>query len=420
MFCPPRPACTPAHGCRQNGSGRATMEETECATPGARPPQQSHARRRKAIMSGVLPHLGRLGAHSTQSCSGSCLALTPRASLHSWNAAFSTAAAIKTTTQLLTSPSRPQELPSTRFAARSAASSHIVGAYTSRRAYAAKARKGKNKRNDDDDVDYENDPNADYNDDVPVINTRGKGAKGAKSKPHGAKSKHGGHGSREHEALDSGDGIATSTRNQDLPGEKFDLAQLSANMQRAVKRCRETISGMVGMMGRPDPAILDSVRVPLATGNEGNKGESIEKSSHPLLELASVGVRDGSLWVTCYDPDTVKQVERGIYLAELGLTPQVIQNEDEAVIKIPIPKPNAETRAKLLKYIARICENARVSIRAARHQGQKDLSADQKKKIVGSEEARKEGKKLDEETKNHTASVDKLLEEMKQKVETAS
>ncbi|KAK0536631.1 hypothetical protein OC835_001981 [Tilletia horrida] len=279
----------------------------------------------------------------------------------------------------------------------------------------AKGKKGKGRRSDEDDEEV-----SDYDDDVPVLNTRGKGAKGAKSKPHGSKSKHGGHPHREHEAAQSGDGVATTTRNQELPGEKFDLAQLGENMQRAVQRCRETVSSMVGMMGRPDPAILDSVRVPLATGNEGNKGEPIEKASHPLLELATVGVRDGALWVTCYDPDTVKQVERGIYLAELGLTPQVIQTEDEAVVKIPIPRPTAETRAKLLKDIARICENARVSIRAARHQGQKDLAADQKNKIVGSEEARKEGKKLDDETKQHTAAVDKLLEEMKNKVERAS
>ncbi|KAE8212440.1 hypothetical protein CF327_g3930 [Tilletia walkeri] len=288
-----------------------------------------------------------------------------------------------------------------------------------RRFYATKSRKGKNRRNDDDE-DGSNDPNEGYDDDVPVLNTRGKGAKGAKSKPHGSKSKHGSHGTREHEAAESGDGITTSTRNQNLPGEKFDLDQLSKTMAGAVKRCRETVSGMVGMMGRPDPAILDSVRVPMPTGNEGSKGEPIEKASFPLLELATVGVRDGALWVTCYDPDSVKLVERGIYLAELGLTPQVIQNEEEAMIKIPIPRPTAETRAKLLKDLSRICEKARVAIRAARHSGQKDLDADQKQKIVGSEEARKESKKLDEETKQHTAAVDKILEEMKEKVERAS
>ncbi|KAK0550285.1 hypothetical protein OC845_002722 [Tilletia horrida] len=283
-----------------------------------------------------------------------------------------------------------------------------------RRFYASSKSRRRNRDEDEDE-------NEDDGDDVPVLNTRGKGAKGAKSKqPHGAKSKHGSHGTREARNADSGEGIATTTRNQSLPDEKFDLAHLSENMQRAVKRCRETVSSMVGMIGRPDPAILDSVRVQMPTGNEGNKGEPIEKTAVPLRDLATVGVRDGSLWITCYDPESVKLVERGIYLAELGLSPQVIQNEDEAVVKIPIPRPNAETRAKLAKDVARICENARVSIRAARHEGQKALSADQKNKIVGSEEARKEGKKLDEETKRFTSEVDKLLEEMKQKVEHAS
>ncbi|KAE8212351.1 hypothetical protein CF327_g4001 [Tilletia walkeri] len=118
---------------------------------------------------------------------------------------------------------------------------------------------------------------------------------------------------------ESGDGIATSMRNQNFPGDMFDLDQLSKTMAGAVKRCRETVSRMVGMMmGRPDPAILDSVRVPIPTGNEGSKGEPIGKTPFPLFGLDTVRVRDGHLWITFCDGDSVKLVARAFIQLSLA------------------------------------------------------------------------------------------------------
>ena len=53
-----------------------------------------------------------------------------------------------------------------------------------------------------------------------------------------------------------------------------------------------------------------------------------------------------------------------------------------------------ETRTQLTKKASDLCENARISIRAARHQGQKDLKADQDNKVVGEGDARKDTKKV--------------------------
>lgn len=51
-----------------------------------------------------------------------------------------------------------------------------------------------------------------------------------------------------------------------------------------------------------------------------------------------------------------------------------------------------ETRTLLTKKASDLSENARISIRAARHQGQKDLKADQDNKVVGESDARKDSK----------------------------
>jgi len=51
-----------------------------------------------------------------------------------------------------------------------------------------------------------------------------------------------------------------------------------------------------------------------------------------------------------------------------------------------------QTRTSLAKKASELAENARVAIRAARHQGQKDLKADQDNKVVGDSDARKDAK----------------------------
>ena len=53
-----------------------------------------------------------------------------------------------------------------------------------------------------------------------------------------------------------------------------------------------------------------------------------------------------------------------------------------------------QTRTALVKKASDLAENARVSIRAARHQGQKDLKTDQDNKVVGDSDARRDSKQV--------------------------
>lgn len=228
------------------------------------------------------------------------------------------------------------------------------------------------------------DENAAEDDDVPVIKTKGKG--GGKGKA----------------AAKEGD-YKTSTRNQELPDEKFNMDTIVANMKRAVERCRATTSQLVGSFGRADPSLLNSIKV-----------EPKEGGKHPLQEYATLGVRDGMLIITAFDPDYVKAIQHAIYSANLGLTPQSSSNADETnIIRVAVPKPTAESRQDMFKEITKICENARVSIRTARQQGLKQIKADIDTKVVGKNEGEKESKTVEAETKKYTTEVDQLLAKIK-------
>lgn len=86
--------------------------------------------------------------------------------------------------------------------------------------------------------------------DTPVLKTRGKGRNATSAGPKGAKSKR---GNKERDVTDNSDSYRTSTGNDELPGEKFSSETMIESMTRAVERCKQTVSQMVGMQGRADP-----------------------------------------------------------------------------------------------------------------------------------------------------------------------
>lgn len=83
-----------------------------------------------------------------------------------------------------------------------------------------------------------------------MLKTRGKGRNATSAGPKGAKSKR---GNKERDVTDNSDSYRTSTGNDELPGEKFSSEAMIENMTRAVERCKQTVSQMVGMQGRADP-----------------------------------------------------------------------------------------------------------------------------------------------------------------------
>ena len=58
----------------------------------------------------------------------------------------------------------------------------------------------------------------------------------------------------------------------------------------------------------------------------------------PLSEVASVGARNGALYIHPFDPDYVKDIEKAIYTSQLNLTPQVASGDDEGALRVPVPK----------------------------------------------------------------------------------
>ncbi|WFC96774.1 hypothetical protein MBRA1_003437 [Malassezia brasiliensis] len=183
----------------------------------------------------------------------------------------------------------------------------------------------------------------------------------------------------------------------DVEGQ-LDLDALNEKMTKTVARCAETVQGLVGSLGRVDASLLDPVRV--------QYGKDAKPT--PLHDYATVGVRDNCLVITAYDESSIKHIERGIYAAKLDLTPRVAPEEGEGVLVVPVPKPTGETRQQLLHKCSQACEHAKIALRNERHTAQKQLKHDLDNKVISKNTSQKEGKRLEDLIKAHTAQVERI------------
>jgi ribosome recycling factor len=110
--------------------------------------------------------------------------------------------------------------------------------------------------------------------------------------------------------------------------------------------------------GRAAPAILDSVMV------------SAYGSMTPLKQVGNVSVEDArTLRVSAYDAGVLKDIERAISAANLG----VGTSADSSSVRVTFPELTSERREQLIKFAKGKLEEARTSVRMARDDSWKEI-----------------------------------------------
>ena len=110
--------------------------------------------------------------------------------------------------------------------------------------------------------------------------------------------------------------------------------------------------------GRANPSSLDGVKV------------NYYGTPTPLKQLATISVPEArQLLIKPFDKSCLSGIEKGIYEADLGYTP----NNDGETIRIVIPDLTEDRRKELVKQVKAMCEDAKVAIRNARRDGMDDV-----------------------------------------------
>ena len=110
--------------------------------------------------------------------------------------------------------------------------------------------------------------------------------------------------------------------------------------------------------GRANPSVLDGVMV------------SYYGVDTPLKQLATISVPEArQLLIKPFDRSCLHAIEKGIFEADLGFTP----NNDGETVRIVIPPLTEERRKDLAKQVKAMSEDAKVSIRNIRRETMEDI-----------------------------------------------
>ena len=149
------------------------------------------------------------------------------------------------------------------------------------------------------------------------------------------------------------------------------LLEVEDNCEKAVLNLQERFKTV--RTGRANPSSLDKVMV------------NYYGAPTPLRQLANITVPEArQLLIKPFDKGALAGIEKGIYEADLGYTP----NNDGESIRIIIPDLTEDRRRELVKQVKSMMEDAKVAIRNARRDGldlvkKNEFPEDVEKKLEG-------------------------------------
>ena len=147
--------------------------------------------------------------------------------------------------------------------------------------------------------------------------------------------------------------------------------------------------------GRATPSLLDSIKV--------NYYDKLT----PLAQVASISIEDAkTLAIVPWEKGVVQEIERAISESELGLNPATSGD----TIRVILPDLTEETRKDFIKKAKSEAENAKVSVRNARREGNTQLKEFLKEKEISQDEERQGEEEIQRLTDQFVEKINVALE----------
>lgn len=136
------------------------------------------------------------------------------------------------------------------------------------------------------------------------------------------------------------------------------LDDATQRMGKAVEHYATEIRGI--RTGRANPGLIENIRV------------DYYGTKTPLNQMAAISVPEPrQLIVKPYDVNALKDIERAVLTADLGLNP----SQDGKTLRITIPPLSEEQRKKLASRVKAMAEETKVSLRNVRRDVIKHVEA---------------------------------------------
>ena len=155
--------------------------------------------------------------------------------------------------------------------------------------------------------------------------------------------------------------------------------------------------------GRANPLILDKVVV------------DYYGAPTPLRQLSQVNVQEGTtLVITPYDKSILKEIEKAIIKAEIGITP----NSDGICIRLAFPPLTEERRKEIVKDVKKLGEEAKVAVRNFRLEMTDSLKKIEKDEKLPEDSVKDNQDKIQKLTDKYTGIIDSNVSEKEKEVLT--
>ena len=178
------------------------------------------------------------------------------------------------------------------------------------------------------------------------------------------------------------------------------LEETEGSMKNAIKHLEYEL--MKIRAGKASPTMLQGIKV------------DYYGTPTPVDQVASISTLDPyTLAVKPWERNMIQIIEKAIIAANIGFNP----SSDAEMVRIPIPRLTEERRKKLVRQAKDVGENAKISIRNARRDGNSELKK-LKDEAVSEDEIKGGESKVQDITNKYTAKVDEILKKKETEIMT--
>ena len=172
-------------------------------------------------------------------------------------------------------------------------------------------------------------------------------------------------------------------------------------MEKAITQLKKEFATV--RTGRANPGILDKVMV------------DYYGSPTPLRQMSQVTVQDGTtLVITPYDKSILKEIEKAIIKAELGIAP----NSDGICLRLAFPPLTEDRRKEIAKDVKKMGEEAKIAVRNVRRDLSDGLKKAEKADNIPEDMVKDYQDKIQKLTDKFTGIIDSSVTEKEKEVMT--
>ena len=173
------------------------------------------------------------------------------------------------------------------------------------------------------------------------------------------------------------------------------MDQLMKNTEERMEKSLEALNREFGSVraGRANPSILDKVIV------------DYYGVPTPVAQMAAVSVPEARmLQIQPWDASTLKDIEKAIQTADLGINPQ----NDGRLIRMVFPPLTEERRRELVKDVHKMSEEGKVAVRSIRRDAIDKLKAMKKDSAITEDDLASAEKDVQNLTDKYCKEIDAL------------